>query len=206
MEKVIIPSVIARSQKELDERMKKIESKVYHLDIMDGKFVKNNSLMFDFRVPKNRKYQAHLMVKNPEKWILKNWKNVDMIIFHFESVKNPDELIKLVKSKKKKVGIAINPKTSIEKIMRFLSRLDVVLIMTVNPGRYGSGFLPNTLKKIKELRKLRPKLNIEVDGSINLKTIYQINGAGANSFVIGSYLQKNEDPKKALKSLKDKIK
>lgn len=206
MKKTIIPAIIAKSQKELDERIKKVSSNIYQLDIMDGKFVKNKSLMFNFSLLKGKKYEAHLMIKNPESWILKNWKKIDMIIFHLESTKNPEVLIKIIKSKKRRVGIAINPNTSFEKLEPYINKIDMVLIMTVNPGKYGSKFLPKTIEKIKKLRKLKPKLNIEVDGGIDIKTIKLVNKMGVNRFVVGSYLQKSEDPKKAIDALRKIIK
>lgn len=202
MKKTVIPSIIAKSQKELNERISKINSKIYQLDFMDGKFVKNKSLMFDFKTLKEKKYEAHLMVSNPRTWILRNWKKVDTIIFHFESVKNHGEIIKLIKSKKRKIGVAINPKTSVEKLKPILGKVSMVLVMTVNPGKYGSKFLPKTLEKVKELRKLKPRLNIEVDGGINDKTIHKAFKSGANSFIVGSYIQKSENPRETLKNLK----
>ena len=209
--KKVIPSLIANSQKELEKRFDKVKncSKVFHLDIMDGKFVKNKSLFFDFILPKKRfKYEAHLMVKNPELWIKKNWKKSDLIIFHIESLNNETEvknLIKLIKSKRKKVGISINPKTKIKKIINYLNLIDRISVMTVNPGKYGEKFLPDTLKKIKDIRKLKSKLDIEVDGGINLKTINSASNSGANSFVVGSFLQKSKNPKKAIEDLKKRI-
>ena len=209
MKKEVIPSLIAKNQKELNERFSKIKSqfKIFQLDIMDGKFVKNKSLMFNFKLPKGKfKYEAHLMVKNPKVWIIKNWKKADTIIFHIESTNDSKYLIKLIKSKKRKVGIAINPKTNVKKIIPFLNSIDMVLIMTVIPGKYGSKFLPNVLKKVKEIRKLKPKLNIEVDGGINNKTIARAKKAGANRFILGSYLQKSKNVKKAKGKLIEYIK
>lgn len=109
--------------------------------------------------------------------------------------------MKLVKTKRKRIGFVLNPETKVEKIKSFLNKINQVLIMTVNPGFYGSPFLPETLNKVKELRKLKPNLNIEVDGSINQDTIKQAYEAGANLFVCGSYLQKSKDIKKAIESL-----
>lgn len=211
MKKQIIPSLIAKTQKELEKRFNKVRnySKVFHLDIMDGKFVRNKSLFFDFKLEKKGfKYEAHLMIKNPESWIKKNWKKSDLIIFHIESLKDEAEvknLIKLIKSKKRKAGISINPKTKIKKIINYLNLIDRVLIMTVNPGRYGSKFLPDNLKKVKEIRKLKPKLNIEIDGSVNLKTINRASKSTASSFVVGSFLQKSKNPKKSIEDLKKRI-
>ena len=211
MKTAIIPSLIATNQKELDKRFDKVKShsKVFQLDIMDGKFVKNKSLMFNFKLPKGKKYEAHLMVENPKSWISKNWKKTDLIIFHIESLKSNSEvreIIKLIKSKRKKVGIAINPMTRVKKIIPYINSINMILVMTVIPGRYGSEFLPNTLKKVKEIRKLKPKLNIGVDGGISEKTIYQARIAGATSFIVGSYLQNSKDVKISFKFLKDKLK
>jgi len=203
MKKQIIPALIAKNQKELNKRFGKVKSlsNVFHLDIMDGKFVKNKSLMFDFKLPRNKKYVAHLMIKNPENWINKNWRKADTIIFHFEATKNPESIIKLIKSKRRKVGLALNPKTQVNGVGSHLKSVNIILIMTVNPGRYGAKFLPKTLKKIRELRKLKPNLSIFVDGGINPKTIRSMSRAGASTFVSGSYLQKAGSPEKAIKEL-----
>jgi len=206
--KQIVPSLIANSQKELDKRFNKVKKyfKIFQLDIMDGKFVKNKSLFFDFSLPKKAfKYESHLMVNNPKRWVKENYKKSNLIIFHIESLKSDTEvkeIIKLIKSKRKKVGVAINPKTNIKKIIPYLSIIDRVLVLTVKPGKYGSKFIPNTLKKVKEIKKLKPKLDIELDGGINLKTISLAYNSGANYFVLGSYLQKSKDVKKAIGKLK----
>jgi len=202
MKNQIITSIIANSQKELDERIRKVNSKIFQLDIMDGKFVKNKSLLFDFKAPKGKKYEAHLMIKNPEYWIERNWKKVDSIVFHIEAVKNPDKIIGLIKGKRKKVGIAINPKTKIGKIKIHLDEIDFVIVMTVNPGKYGSKFIPAMLNKVRQIKEIKPNLEIEVDGGVNGKTILLAKKAGANRFVSGSYIQNSENPQKAFEKLK----
>jgi len=222
MKRAVVPSIIANSQAELEMRIKSVNSKIYQLDVMDGKFVKNKSLMFDFKLPKSKKYEAHLMIKNPEVWIEKNWNKTGIIIFHIESTKNPDKVIGLIKNKKalernskprsskmpneRKIGIAINPQTSIEKIKIHINEIDLVLVMTVNPGKYGSKFIPKTLEKVRQIRKLNPNIEIEVDGGINDKTIRKTLSAGANRFVSGSYIQNSENPKKSFEKLKRIIK
>jgi len=189
---MIIPSIIAKSQKEFDKRFEKVRSfSTFHLDVMDGKFVKNKSLQFNFKLPKNKKFEAHLMIKNPKTWIKKHRRKVDSIIIHYKTIKN------LHPKLKKKFGIALNPSTSISHIKEYVKEINKVLIMSVNPGRYGSKFLNSTYKKVKELRKLYPKLRIEVDGGINPTTIKKLKKAGATQFVVGSYLQKSKDIKKA---------
>lgn len=210
--KQIIPSLIATSQEELCKRFDKVKNYfgTFHLDIMDGKFVKNKSLFFYFALPKKRfAYEVHLMINNPQGWIKKNWGKSNLIIFHIESFKNEKkikEVIKFIKSKRKKVGIAINPKTKVKKIIPYLDLIDRVLIMSVNPGKYGSKFLPNNLNKIKEIKKLKPKLEVEVDGGINDKTFAFVKKSGANKFVVGGYLQKSEDVKRDIKRLREILK
>ncbi|MFQ5532020.1 MAG: ribulose-phosphate 3-epimerase [Candidatus Nanoarchaeia archaeon] len=208
----IIPSIIAKNQTELELRLNKVRkhTKWIQLDAMDGKFVKNKSFNFNFKLPRfsRNKYELQLMVKNPKHWIEKHGKKVHIIIFHIESCRNEKEIrdiIKLIKSMRKKVGLAINPKTSVSKLKLFSKDVDMFLVMTVTPGGYGAKFLPETLKKVKQLRKSYPKLSIEVDGSINDKTISKAKKAGANRFVVGSYLQKADNVIKAVKVLKRKI-
>ncbi len=202
---MIVPAIIANSQKELDALLDKVKGLVerVQLDLMDGKFVPTTSLMFDLKLKKKVKYEAHLMIENSEEWIKKNIKKVDILLPHFETVKNPNDIIDFVKKNKKKIGFAINPETPISDIALYLDRLDMVLIMTVDPGFYGSKFIPGTIPKIKELRVLKPNLDIEVDGGIAPGTIELVKEAGANIFVSGSFIMKHENPKEAIKKLQE---
>ena len=205
----MIPAIIAKTQKELDDIFLKIKDYAYllQLDIMDGRFVPNHSLDFGFRLPQGKyQFEAHLMIENPEEWVDKNWEKVDTIIAHFEAVKNPKEIIKSVKNKAKKIAFALNPETEVDQVKDYIFDIEQVLVMTVHPGFYGSKFLPETLLKIKELRKLRPELDIEVDGGIKPVTIEKVNKAGANMFVSGSYLVQSDNLKERIAILKSKIK
>lgn len=200
----IIPSVIARSQEELDTRLAKLipfKPNLMQLDVMDGEFVPHTSLEFDVHLPRAN-YEAHLMVSDPHGWIMKNSKFVSSVIIHYESNAHLHDLITLLKKKKKKVGLALNPETPLEDITQYLPHLDKVLIMTVHPGKYGSPFIPSSLARIKTLRQKYPKITIEVDGGITPKTLVLCKQAGANQFVIGSYLQNAKDVKKAWNELK----
>ncbi len=198
----IIPAIIAKNQNELDLRLNKVRCMDFvHLDIMDNKFVNNRSLMFDFKL--NVKNEAHLMVNNPIDWIKKFSGKVNEIIVHIESCTDIQGLIESLKHKK--VSLALNPKTPVEKIIPLLDTVNKILVMTVQPGSYGAGFLQYSLKKVKLLRELSPKLDIAVDGSINLHTIKLVKDAGANQFVIGSYLQNSTNIKTDLKKIWSKI-
>ena len=204
----IIPAIIAKNQKELNQRIKKIKPfvELIQLDIMDGQFVDNKSFNFNFKLPKNLKYEAHLMIQHPLEWIEKNYKKIDNIIVHIECLDRLSDIITFAKEKKKKIGFALNPESNIDMLEPYIFQLDKILIMTVNPGKYGSPFLFSTSRKVKKLRKLHASLNIEVDGSINEKTIKKLKSKGANEFVVGSYLQEAKNPKSAFNILERLIK
>ncbi|HVO66218.1 MAG TPA: ribulose-phosphate 3-epimerase [Syntrophales bacterium] len=207
-EKIIVPAVIAKTQKDLDVAVLKVKDfvKLIQLDVMDGKFVPNHSIDFDFAIPQTRcRLEAHLMVNSPEEWIEKNGEKVDALLIHIESCATPDLIIKIAKERKKQIGLVLNPETPTTRIQAYLDQIDQVLIMTVHPGFYGSTFLPEMLEKIRELRRIKPLLNIEVDGGVTLDTIGLVNEAGANMFVSGSYIMKSPDPKEAIANLKAKI-
>lgn len=205
----IIPAIIAPSQKELEEKINSLEkaAKKFQLDIMDGKFVPNRSLDFNFKLPPNLNlhFEAHLMVVNPAEWIKKYWQKVETILSPIETCQNPAEILKFLKNKKR-VGFALNPKTPIDKIKNYLSLIDQVLILTVEPGFYGGKFLPQVLEKVRALRKLKPDLDIEVDGGINPKTIKMVAEAGANLLVSGSYIFNSKNPRKAIHTLENLVK
>jgi ribulose-phosphate 3-epimerase len=207
-EKKIIPAIIAENQNELNERLSKVMKFVdlIQLDIMDNKFVPNVSLFFDFALPKtSSRFEAHLMIAKPEEWIEDNWRKVDTILVHYESCNNPDIIIKKVKQHKKQIGFVINPETPIKSLGSYLDEIDQVLIMTVNPGFYGSPFLPEMLDKISALRDMKPNLNIEVDGGITPATIGSVDKAGANMFVSGSYIVKSQNVMEAIDNLRNQL-
>ena len=202
--KKIIPAVIAKSQKEFKEKINKVKDfvDIIQLDFMDGEFVPNKSINFDFKIPSSDcEFEAHLMIQDPLKWVEKHYKKVDTILVHFESCKDPQKVIDIAKKKVKRIGFVLNPETPIDYIQNFLDDIDQVLIMTVNPGFYGSPFLSEMIDKIKKLRKKCPNLDIEVDGGITDKTIGLVNGAGANLFVSGSYIVNSDNVKKAIENL-----
>ncbi len=206
--KKIIPAIIAKSQKEFEEKINKVKDffDIIQLDFMDGKFVPNKSINFDFNIPpSDNKFEAHLMIQNPLEWIKKYYTRVDTILVHIESCKEPKKVIDTVRKKGKRIGFVLNPETPIDFIETYLSAIDQVLIMTVNPGFYGSPFLSEMTDKIKNLRKKCPYLDIEVDGGITDKTIELVNEAGANLFVSGSYIIKSDNVKRAINNLENII-
>lgn len=209
MNKEIIPAIIAKNQEEFSRNILKVKDyvNIIQLDFMDGKFVPNNSIDFDFKLPEtNCLFEAHLMIENPLEWIKKNIEDIDTFLVHYESCDNYKEIIDFVKGKNKRIGFVLNPETPASSIESYLDDIDQVLIMTVKPGFYGSPFLPDMVEKVKKLRELKPKLDLEVDGGITDKTIKLANKAGTNLFVSGSFIVKSDDVENAVRILKSKIK
>jgi len=194
---------MAKNQKELDFDLKKLKGivKELHLDVVDGKFAKNKAMDFEFKLKKDFSYNVHLMVNHPETWINKQGRKVDTIIFHPEVVDNIEELIKKIKQKKKKVGLALKPETKVKEVKDYLLNLDYILILTVHPGFYGAKFLSAPLRKIKKIKKINPKIKVIVDGGMNPKTIRKAVKSGGDYFVSGSYVTKADNPKERIKSL-----
>lgn len=208
LEKKIIPAMIAKTQKELIGNLEKVLpfSDRIQLDIMDDIFVKNTSLFFDFSLPKQPcHYEAHLMVQDPKSWIDKHGEKVDTILVHIESDFNMDDIINSVKNKGKNFGLVLNPETSVDAVENVLDEIDQILIMTVNPGFYGSPFLPEMTEKIRKLYKMKPTLPIEVDGGITPQTIELVHNAGASLFVSGSYIIKANNPDQSINTLKELV-
>jgi len=171
------------------------------LDFMDGRFVSSTSLMFDVKLPKGLHYEAHLMVKKPITSLRTLCGKVESVIIHVESDGFKESLC-MARELGYEVAAAINPGTPIEKLEKSLGKLDRVLVMTVEPGKYGAPFVPEALEKVKYLRKLAPTLPIEVDGAMNPENARKAKEAGANIFASGSYLMRSIDLISAIKELK----
>lgn len=183
----------------------------FHIDIMDGNFVPNISfgpyitkLTNDFSsVP----LDIHLMVDWPDFWIEKfNLSNTHNITFHFESKSDVNKTIEKIKKLGKKVGISIKPNTEVKEIIPLLSEVDIVLVMSVEPGFGGQKFISGALDKIRELAEFREKhranFEIEVDGGVDSTNISEIKQAGADIVVAGSYIFNQVDREAAISSLK----
>ena len=197
MKKIIVaPSLLAADFSRLKEEVQEVEkcgAEYLHLDVMDGNFVPNISygspVISAIRPHSNLVFDVHLMVEEPDRFI-KDFVDAgaDIITVHVEATKHLHRTIQLIKSYGKKVGVALNPATPIETLKHVVKEIDMILIMSVNPGFGGQAFIPEVLSKIEELRKLSPEMDIEVDGGVNDKTVEAIKEAGANVLVAGSYL------------------
>jgi len=205
MKPKIFPSIMGKSQKEINEFFRKLKgvAKTLHLDVADGKFVPNKSLWFKFKLPSRFKYNAHLMIKNPKRWIAKHGDEVDLCIVHEEAIEDLEEFISEMKKHNQKVGLALKPETKVQSIKKYLDKVDYVLILTVNPGFYGGKYLKYPLRKILVIKKINPKIKIIVDGGIHPTTIKDAVNAGADVIVSGSFTTKADNPKRSLKLLNE---
>ena len=203
MKQLIFPAILSNSQKEINQDFKKLKgiASYLHLDVVDGKFAPNKSFWFKFKLSKNFKYLAHLMINNPEKWIEKNLSKIELFIPHFEEIKDKDKYIRWMKSKRKKVAFAILPETEVSKIISYLKKMDYILILTVHPGFYGSRYLKTELNKIPQIKKINPQIKVIVDGGMHPLTIKEAKRKMADFFVSGAYITKANNPKQSINNL-----
>lgn len=180
-----------------------------HLDVMDGKFVKNTTFDHNFvykvRGMTGLLLDVHLMVENPDE-LIENYANAgaDIISVHYEACKDIVSTLKKIKERNIIAGVALNPKTPVLKIKDLLESklVDLVLIMSVNPGRAGQEFIRGSAEKVAEVRDLSKRVFVEVDGGINLKVARRLRKLGANILVSGSFLFKQKKMRKTVRQLK----
>lgn len=205
----IAPSLLSADFSDLKNEVINIEkagATHLHLDVMDGAFVPNITFGKDVisAIRKHTKliFDIHMMVENPERYI-KDMVDAgaNSITIHAESTKHLDRAINLIKSYGVKACVALNPATPISIVENVAYLLDMILVMSVNPGFGGQKFIPQALDKIQKLRELYPDIDIEVDGGINDKTAKLAKTAGANILVAGSYVF-GGDYKQRIESLK----
>jgi len=206
---LVAPSILSANFAELGKEIQDIERKgadLIHVDVMDGSFVPNltigPSVVKSIRAFTKLPLDVHLMIKNPEKYVESFAKaGSDIITFHIEVEEDPKQIIKLVKSLHKKVGVSIKPKTDLKSIEHILNMVDLVLVMTVEPGFGGQEFIFDAVPKIEELRKVFKK-DIEVDGGVNAMTAREVIKAGANILVAGTAIFGQKDYKEVIKNLR----
>jgi ribulose-phosphate 3-epimerase len=212
----ISPSILSADFSQLGNEIKRLEeggADMIHVDVMDGHFVPNLTIgppvIKALRQSCSLKFDVHLMISPVHKYIEAYAEaGADIITIHPEATDNLDESIKKIKNLNKKVGVSLNPESKIELIKDLLNQIDLVLIMSVNPGFGGQTFIPKVLSKIKELKKIQIEKNIdfdiEIDGGINFDNCQIAIEAGANILVSGTTVFKsnNGDIKKNINLLK----
>lgn len=205
MKKILAPSILTSDFANLAQQIRAIElggADWIHCDIMDGQFVPNMTfgpvVLKSIKKNTSLPVDAHLMIKTPDN-LLNNFADAgaDRITVHQEAISHLDRTLNKIKELGLKSGVALNPSTPVSSLSEVLNIVDMVLIMSVNPGFGGQRFIPNSVKKIQELDQTRKQHGldflIQVDGGIDLKNIKTVSDAGCDVFVIGNSIFKNDN-------------
>ncbi len=211
---IVAPSLLASNFLNLDAEAKMLtesEADYFHLDVMDGRFVPNISfglpVIEQLRRTTTKTFDVHLMILEPEKYAEAfKTAGADILTVHIEACHHLHRNIEQIKSLGMKAGVALNPHTPVSALYDVLADIDLVCLMSVNPGFGGQKFIPHTLKKITDLRKMIDENNldtlIEIDGGVTLENAQSIISAGAHVLVAGNTVFKSKNPKEVIANLK----
>ena len=210
---LIAPSVLAADFSNLQrdiEMINESEADWFHIDIMDGVFVPNISfgmpVLRDIKKHAKKTLDVHLMIVNPDQYI-ETFASLgaDILTVHYEACTHMHRTIQAIKATGMKAGVALNPHSSVNQLKDIIKDIDVVCLMSVNPGFGGQSFIENTFDKVKELKDLiqstGSECQIEIDGGVTNKNAKKLVQAGANILVAGSYIFKNSNPTKTISKL-----
>lgn len=201
---ILSPSILAADFSVLGKQIKEVEmagAQYLHIDVMDGSFVPSISfgmpVISSIRKISNIIFDVHLMIEKPERYIEEFARiGADIITFHLEATEKPAEVIDLIHSFGKKAGMSIKPATPVEAIVPYMEQLDMLLVMTVEPGFGGQSYIPESTERIRQARKLFEerglKTDIQVDGGITADNVHVVLEAGANVVVAGSAVFRND--------------
>ena len=205
--KISVSILNSKDRKEMIDKLNNANISYIHMDVMDGKFVSQNTLSYqelrELSSFSNKKLDVHLMMDNPEEYInnIKDLNNIENITIHLEIDKDIKKILSMIKSLGIKRGISIKPNTDINKLLPYLNDIDLILVMTVEPGLGGQPFIETSTTRLKEIKKLikDKDILIEVDGGINSNTINLVKDA--DIVVVGSYITCSDDPISKINSL-----
>ncbi|HYA91106.1 MAG TPA: ribulose-phosphate 3-epimerase [Thermodesulfobacteriota bacterium] len=215
--KKIAPSILSADFSRLGEEVRAVEkagADVIHVDVMDGHFVPNITIgplvVEGLRKLTSRPLDVHLMIENPDRYIEAFAQaGGDWITIHAEVCPHLKRTIKKIRGLNVRPGVVLKPATSLNVLHTVLEDVDLVLVMSVNPGFGGQSFIPSTLKKIERLRKMvdqnRHPLEIEVDGGVKIENIRRVSAAGGDIFVVGTGIFKTESYEETIKKLREEI-
>lgn len=205
----IAPSVLSADFLRLGEQLKEVTlagADYIHVDIMDGNFVPNISVGFpvikSMRKATDLPFDVHLMIEHPLKYAKRFCEYAQIISFHIETTDDIDETINAIKEGGAKPALVIKPNTPVEKLLPYIDKVYMVLVMTVEPGFGRQKIIPEMLDKVRFLKEKRPELVVEVDGGVNLETISMCKEAGVDICVAGSAVFLAEDIKAVIEKLK----
>ncbi len=202
----VVPAILTDDPKALSTMVRQAEGFTTYVqfDIMDGQFVPSRSITAEHLATLSTKlsWEAHLMVQEPEKY-LESFREAgaQKVIFHYEATSSPEEVISQARNLGLGVGLAVNPETPLSVIHPLVSKVDSVLFLTVNPGFYGSPFIPEALDKAVELRYTQPDMEIGVDGGMKESNIAQIARLGIDVIYVGSAIFLQPDPGESFRHL-----
>ena len=215
--KKIAPSILSADFSRLAEEVRAVEkagADVIHVDVMDGHFVPNITIgplvVQGLKKLTSLPLDVHLMIENPERYVeVFPQAGSDWITIHAETCPHLKRMIKKVHQLRARPGIVLKPATPLKTLFPVLDEIDLVLIMSVNPGFGGQSFIPSTLKKIERLRKIvdqnRYPLEIEVDGGVKVENIREVSTAGGDVFVVGTGIFKTENYEETIRRLRQEI-
>lgn len=202
----VVPAILTNDPRALGTMVRQAETFTTYVqfDIMDGQFVPSQSITWKHLANLSMKldWEAHLMVLHPEDYLQGfHQAGAQKVLFHHEAASSPRKVISLARDLDLKVGLAINPETTVSAILPLVDEVDSVLLLTVNPGFYGSKFIPEVMDKVAELRSARPDLGIGVDGGIKENNITQVARAGVDVIYVGSAIFLHPQPGESFRHL-----
>lgn len=217
MKTQVVPAILAADAKDFQKKLKAFQASfsLVQIDILDGSFGIENHSFYDFKKIKAMRpktnFELHLMVDKPEpifrQWL--GWSKLERVIIHYETFhKRKEDLydtIKEIHKARKSVGLAINPNTTVSKVIQFLPMIDEVLVMGVHPGWSGQKIVESSLKKVQQIRGHYPKLDIGFDGGLRMENVQSVVSAGANILNTASIFSKVLESPMELKKIKKQL-